>query len=510
MNNLVPPINIMHEFFTPEDPAYKFYSSNGIDDYLLNDKLHTCEDENGFISKEMSEHLYDQYMLREGVFKHKDSQKHLIMFDKYGNDISDKSKRDKLHDKTNVYSLVISLRDDISLNNDIGAIAQKTCDVFFKQFGIKMGKYGVDPKYFNYRAVIHKNTENHHIHIKMYQTEETPNNKIVKKGKIPEIVFAATKVIVAKELNGMFMDTEKMDTATAKYKAQWIKFEKNRMANLQNPTKAFKEDPRDKMRKLAKLQAGLYNLYKQQLDLIKFQDKYGKWIEKQGTRLTYESLSKPIHSLEQLEQINKDPKVANKFKKAVQPEQIELKKMIDAYVLDITKRDLELNAKSEQYQKYTSEFYKALNKQLNPSNEKNKDVKPYLDLQKQKRFDDMKATIGNMIIRDLASFNKINKNQKFQNVKEHQATWQRKKSSRIQNRISMGFDGRVQKEIHRMFHQNTNRQTFKLISFGSGGEFESFVKKELHRAELEKMAAEQGISLKELEDIIKKSSTLKI
>jgi hypothetical protein len=55
-----------------------------------------------------------------------------------------------------------------------------------------------------------------------------------------------------------------------------MKFWKNKQAGLSNPNKAFVEDPRNLIRRMAKTQAGLYALYAQQLDTIKFRDKTGK------------------------------------------------------------------------------------------------------------------------------------------------------------------------------------------------------------------------------------------
>jgi hypothetical protein len=218
-NKLAPPINIMSEFFTPNNSSYDFYAGEGINNYLMNEKLHKYEDEKGFIAESHTKGFFNDYMQRKGIFKDKDFQPHLMLFNKNGRDVSDPLEREKVHPKSNVWSVVISLREDVCFNNDISSLSHLFTNVLFKEIGIEMKKYGFKPEHFDYSAVVHKNTENHHIHLKMFQPASTPDENIVVRGKIPEIAFAATKVMLSKELLGFDSDSTKMDASTVKYRS---------------------------------------------------------------------------------------------------------------------------------------------------------------------------------------------------------------------------------------------------------------------------------------------------
>jgi hypothetical protein len=242
----------------------------------LNPELHKYEDENGFVPKSISETMYERYMQRTGEFAHKDFQHHLKMFDKSGMDVSDKTKRQHAHKKSNIWSFVVSLREDVCLENDLSTIADKAGKLLFHQIGVEMKKYGFDEKYFQYHLSVHKNSDNHHLHLIMFQPDTTPQENLLVRGKIPEVAFAATKVMLSKELEGFLSNTVDIGGETQKYKTVWAQFIKNLSGGVDTPARVFDVPEREKVRKLANLQAGVYDLFRHQTTAVKYYDKKSK------------------------------------------------------------------------------------------------------------------------------------------------------------------------------------------------------------------------------------------
>jgi hypothetical protein len=284
-------IIINHHCYLPQEPEYEFYAGDGYTKYMEDEKKHQLEKPDGTLSSEsvsnLEEHKrqsFAQYEAREGLFEGKGGDSHLILFNKYGNEYN-ANRSQRAAKNSIIYSLVISFNLETSkLNNFDKDKAKKIAQHTFLKIMNANKKWGFDSNYFNYDAVLHKNTGRHHIHMRIYQPQNTPKEKIMDRMKLSQWGFNEAKFEIANSIEGL-KENKEIFTQKKQFEEKFKEIHGNLLKTLSESQirTECKKELDFKFNVLCKHQASVYKLFKAQPNSFTYQDrKTGKTVQKTG------------------------------------------------------------------------------------------------------------------------------------------------------------------------------------------------------------------------------------
>lgn len=425
--------------FRPGDEKYDFYAGNGYLEYLQDLVKHWNEKKDGQIPPKMLQMIeeakkqanFSQYQGRESKFDGKAGESHLPLFDKNGRVYYAGDDQLIAAEGSNVYSMVVSLPEEISnLNKDTLDYkkAKVLARIVFDEIMQANAKWGLDSKYFNYDAVLHLGTKKSHLHIRLYQPKETPKDKIVDRYCLSQWGFNQAKFAIAQEIEGLKEDSNLRDKIfNSKVKLQ-DSFKKtitiDFLRDLSN-----KKDIRDngqkyldeKFNQLVDLQKQCYKLFRQQpVQYHYINKKNEKEVYKDGLDLKYANLSVPVYKLEDIKEAKKQlPENFKKeelikkleslgAKKEIQPIQALYKQQMDNFTKECINVDQILNKENKEFYQFCEEWKDNTLSKVGVSsrtNQRKDRMEKVLDAQLNKKvFRDFYKNAGNHIMKCITNY----------------------------------------------------------------------------------------------------------
>ena len=425
--------------FKPGDDKYNFYSGNGYLEYLEDLEKHWNEKNDGEIPPKMLELIkqaknqanFLDYERREKDFDGKSGESHLPLFFFYFNVYYAGTQQRTAAENSNIYSMVISLPEEISkLNKDTLDYnkAKVLARIAFDEIMKANAKWGFDSKYFNYDAVLHLGTKKSHLHIRLYQPKGTPESKIVERCCLSQWGFNQAKFAIAQEIEGLKQDSDLRDKIfKSKVKLQ-DSFKKTITLDFINNLSGKKEIRNEgqkyldqKFNQLVDLQKQCYKLFKAQpVQYHYINHKNGKEVFKDGLDLKYANLSVPVYKLEDIKQAKKTlsenytkEDLIEKLeeigaKREIQPIQVIYKKQIDEFRSECIKIDQILNKNNQEFYGFCEDWKNNTLSKVGGSsktNQRNDRMEEVLASQLNKKvFRDFEKNTGNHIIKCITNY----------------------------------------------------------------------------------------------------------